>query len=91
MKLFFNTLSDFESFFRFNFKDAIPVIDWEDLAKLHHVNQSPNGHSSNKNLQKEYFSTLTVEIMKNLYERYKPDFLLYGYNLDDFLPLAAAN
>jgi len=29
--------------------------------------------------------------MKNLYERYKPDFLLYGYNLDDFLPLAANN
>jgi hypothetical protein len=31
--------------------DTIPSIDWEDLAKLHHVNQSPNGHSSNKELQ----------------------------------------
>jgi hypothetical protein len=26
-----------------------------------------------------------------LYERYKPDFLLYGYNLDEFLPLAASS
>ena len=59
-------------------------------AKLHHVNQSPNGHSSNKTLQLEYFATLSKETMKKLYDRYKPDFLLYGYNLDEFLPLATS-
>jgi hypothetical protein len=33
---------------------------------------------------------LSKETMKRLYERYKPDFLLYGYNLDEFLPLASS-
>jgi hypothetical protein len=40
-------------------------------------------------LQQEYFAQLSKETMQKLYERYKPDFLLYGYDLDEFLPLAA--
>ncbi len=67
--------------------DSIPTIDWEDVTKLHHVNQSPHGHTSDPNILKKYFSTVTKEMLYKLLERYQPDFDLFGYDINYYLSL----
>lgn len=68
--------------------NSIPSIEWDDVTKLHHVNQSPHGHTSDPNILKRYFSTVTKEMLIRLYERYQPDFDLYDYDLNNYLSLA---
>lgn len=41
-------------------------------------------------IAKRYFSQLSREELKKLYEKYKLDFELFGYEMDDYLQLATA-
>ena len=66
-------------------------LDQSDEENLLHVNQSPNGHSSDKYIRQKYFSQLSKGLMKKVYERYKEDFLLHGYEIDSFFSYAASS
>lgn len=46
-------------------------------------------HDEGKNTSMRYFSQLTKEDMKRLYEKYKLDFELFDYKVDDYLQYAA--
>ena len=62
-------------------------IQGEDLKNLRHVNISPMGHSSGRDIQAKYFSTLDETLLKRVQNKYWPDFLLYGYDLRPFLEM----
>ena len=51
-------------------------------------NQGPQGHSSKKELQEEFFGQLTKAQMDKVYNQYLPDYLLYGYQHDLFYKFA---
>ena len=61
-----------------------PGIQEEDWRHLHHVNAASEGSSSINRIRKRYFHQLTKELMTKVYQRYKPDYLLYGYQHDTF-------
>ena len=48
---------------------------------------SPLGHSSTLEIQAKYFSQLDESLLKRIQNKYWPDFLLYGYDLEPFLKL----
>ena len=54
---------------------------YQDMVKLDLVK---NRHNSNRRdpwiKEREFFSSIPSTMMENLYELYKADFLLYGYN-----------
>ena len=59
------------------------------LAKLDHIIK-PQWRNAGKGTQTseivmKYFSELTDEQLNGLYNYYKYDFLLFGYNFDDYL------
>lgn len=73
-------------------KDTVCYLDGsrrirsDDLANLRHVNISPMGHSSSKEIQRQYFGQLDDEsLLKRVQDKYWPDFLIYGYSLSPFL------
>ena len=59
------------------------------LAKLEHIIKpqwkNPGKGAQTSEIVKKYFSELTDEQIKGLYNYYKYDFLLFDYNLDDYL------
>ena len=65
-----------------------PRIEDGDYGLIHHVNMGPSGPSSKTDTQKEFFGQLTKDLMKKVYQRYKPDYLLYGYQADTFFKYA---
>lgn len=68
--------------------DASPgKINSESLSSLRHVNMSPLGHSSSLEIQMKYFSQLDESLLKRIQNKYWPDFLIYGYDLEPFLKL----
>jgi len=62
-------------------------IDSDALSSLRHVNMSPSGHSSTREIQMKYFSQLDESLLKRIQNKYWPDFLVYGYDLEPFLKL----
>ena len=66
---------------------SLPVED-EDYENFHHVNVGPSGRSSKADTQREYFGQLTKDLMKKVYHRYLPDYLLYGYDYDTYFKYA---
>ena len=74
-------------------KDTVCYLDGsrrirsEDLANLRHVNISPMGHSSGKEIQEQYFGQLEETLLKRVQDKYWPDFLIYGYDLTPFVSL----
>lgn len=69
------------------FLDAGRDISMENVQHLHHVNMSPKGHSSAHEIQSKYFSQLDENLLKRIQNKYWPDFLIYGYDLEAFLKL----
>ena len=69
------------------FLNESPRIDVESLSKLRHVNMSPMGHSGSQEIQQKYFSQLNEELLKQIQNKYWPDFLLHGYELTPFLKM----
>ena len=55
------------------------------MSSLKHVNMSPKGHSSAKEIQAKYFSQLDETLLNRLQNKYWPDFLLHGYTLEPYL------
>ena len=70
------------------FLESIPGIRDEDYGFLHHVNQSPDGPSSQRRKRELYYGQLTRELMMKVYQRYLPDYLIYGYKPDTFFQFA---
>jgi len=67
------------------------ALEESDLKRFYNVNQSPKGHSSEEKIRQGYFGQLSKELMTKVYERYKEDFLLHGYQIDSFFQYAAAS
>ncbi len=68
------------------FLDASPGVTSDHLKSgLRHVNMSPKGHSST--VQAAYFAQLDKSLLKQIQNKYWPDFLLYGYDLEPFTKL----
>lgn len=63
-------------------------LEESDFNNLLHVNQSPDGHSSEGEIRQKYLGQLSKPLMKKVYERYKEDFLLHGYKIESFFPYA---
>jgi chondroitin 4-sulfotransferase 11 len=47
-------------------------------------------HADGKEISKRYFSQLSKQEVKRLYEKYKLDFELFDYKVDDYLQYATA-
>jgi hypothetical protein len=47
-------------------------------------------HEDSKETSKRYFSQLSKQEVKRLYEKYKLDFELFDYKVDDYLQYATA-
>ena len=69
------------------FLNSSPRISLDSLSNLKHVNMSPMGHSSKADIQMKYFSQLDEKILKEIQNKYWPDFLIFGYDLEPFLQL----
>ena len=60
------------------------LIDSKDVLKLRKENVYPKKHSS-KDILKKYFSLLEKQDVLKLYDLYKEDFLMFGYDINEYL------
>ncbi len=60
-------------------------------ASFPHTHRQSGGHSSDETLAAEYFSQLTKGQVRRLYELYKVDHDLFGYDHQPFLDVATAD
>ena len=60
------------------------LIDSKDVLKLRKENVYPKKHSS-KDLLKKYFSLLEKQDVLKLYDLYEEDFLMFGYDINEYL------
>ena len=64
-------------------------LEGSDLKNnLRHVNISPMGHSGGTDILTKYFSQLDETLLKRVQNKYWPDFLLYGYDLQSFIQMS---
>ena len=63
------------------------LIDSKDVLKLRKENVYPKKHSS-KDILKKYFSLLEKQDVLKLYDLYKEDFLMFGYDINEYLNLS---
>jgi len=60
---------------------------WQDSITLH-ANPTGNTTSSNTSQISKYVSQLSCELLRALYEKYLPDFLLFEYSIAEYVLLA---
>ncbi|XP_045612542.1 carbohydrate sulfotransferase 8 [Procambarus clarkii] len=64
------------------------LVTLADLQELKEIHERRNAKSSSSTSHHHYFKQLSTQQMLQLHQRYLLDFQLFGYSLDEYLPLA---
>ena len=75
-------------FKKLNLTDAI-VADWREITgyegKAAHVGPGGKGVASSGDVALEFMHQIPKEKLKLLYKKYKTDFVMFGYSIDEYL------
>ena len=70
------------------FLDSMEDLIEQDYKHLYRVNVSPKGHSSGERVKQKYIGQLTKSDLTEFYDKFRPDFDLHGFTLDDYFKYA---